>query len=71
MLYTGVSSNVHKSTMKAPVDKPRFTHLFEWLTFKKPVISSPGEDAELRPSYVTGGKAKWYSHCGKQLGGFL
>ena len=38
---------------------------------KKKKKANIGQEVEKRePSYVVGGKANWYSHFGKQYGGF-
>ena len=43
----------------------------EWLSSKRTQITNVGEDVEKRePSFTVGGNVNWYSHCGKQYGGF-
>ena len=39
------------------------------LTIIKSTNNNDGEDVEkLEPSYIAGGKVKWYSHLGKEFG---
>jgi len=45
--------------------------LSEWLLSKRTQIKNVGEDVKKRkPSYTVGATVNWYSHCGKQYGGF-
>jgi len=47
------------------------SHLLEWLLSKTQKILSVGKDVEKKePSCTIGGNVNWYSHYGKQYGGF-
>ena len=47
------------------------SYLSEWLLSKRQQIAILGKDMEKRePLYTFGGNVNWWSHCGKQYGGF-
>ena len=47
------------------------SYLSEWLLSKRSQITSAGEDGKKRQLlYTIGGNVNWYSHYGKQHGGF-
>ena len=48
------------------------THLLEWPKSGTLTTPNAGEDVEQEElAYIAGGNAKWYSHFGRQFGGFL
>ena len=54
------------------IKKPQWdiaSHLSQWLSSKRPQITSVGEDMEKRePLYTVEGNVNWCSHYGKQNG---
>ena len=45
------------------------SHLSEWLSSKRTLITNAGKDVEKRgPLSSVGGNVYWYSHCGKHYG---
>ena len=47
-------------------------HLLEWLKSITLTTPNAGEDVEKQEFlFIAGGNARWYSHFGRQFGGFL
>ena len=58
-----------KSKLK---QKDTITHLLEWPKSRRLTIPNASKDVgQQELSYTAGRHAKWYTHFGRQFGGFL
>ena len=62
---------LHMSSRKCKLKQYNSTHLVEGPKSRTLVTPNAGEEVEQQElSYIAGGTAKWYSHFGRQFGGF-
>ena len=60
------------SSEKCKLKQDTTIHPLEWPKFKTLTTLNAGKDVEQQELLLTAsGNAKWYSHFGKQFGGFL
>ena len=63
---------LHKSSEKCKLKQDIIIHQLEWSKSKTLTMLNAGEDVwQQELLSIANGDAKWYSHFGKQFGGFL